>query len=64
MKVDPAPVISAANAEVDAATMPAATTVFMKFIAGLHPLSEAPHAPDRAHDARLGTVDAGFTTAG
>jgi hypothetical protein len=36
MKVEPAPVISAANAEVDAATRPAATIDFMKLIAGLH----------------------------
>ena len=49
MKVEPAPVMSAANADVDAATRPAATIVFMKFIAGLHLVSEAPHAPDRAH---------------
>jgi hypothetical protein len=43
--------MSAANADVDAATRPAATTVFMKFIAGLHLVSEAPDAPDRAHAA-------------
>jgi hypothetical protein len=40
--------MSAANAEVDAATRPAATIAFMKFIAGLHPVSEAPGAPDCA----------------
>ncbi len=49
MKVEPAPVMSAAYADVDAATRPAATIVFMKFIAGLHLVSEAPNAPDRAH---------------
>jgi hypothetical protein len=53
--------MSAANADVDAATRPAATTAFMKFIAGLHPVSEAPDAPDCAHAARLGAVDAAFT---
>jgi hypothetical protein len=41
--------MSAANADVDAATRPAATMVFMKFIAGLHLVSEAPNAPDSAH---------------
>jgi hypothetical protein len=33
----------------------------MKFIGGLHLVSEAPDAPDRAHAARLGAVDAAFT---
>jgi hypothetical protein len=49
MKVEPAPVMSAANADVDAATKPAATIAFKNFIAGLHLVSEAPDAPDRAH---------------
>jgi hypothetical protein len=33
----------------------------MKFIAGLHLVSEAPDAPDRAHAARLETANAAFT---
>jgi hypothetical protein len=33
----------------------------MKFIAGLHLLSEAPNAPDCAHAARLKAVNAAFT---
>jgi hypothetical protein len=33
----------------------------MKFIAGLHLMSEAHDAPDRAHAARLGAVVAAFT---
>jgi hypothetical protein len=37
--------MSAANADVDAATRPAATIVFMKFIAGLHLVSEALTSP-------------------
>jgi hypothetical protein len=40
--------MSAANAVVDAATKPAATIAFMKFIVGLHPVSETPDAPDCA----------------
>jgi len=47
--VAPAPVISAAKADVDAATRPAATIVLRKFMVGLHLVSEAPVAPDRAH---------------
>jgi hypothetical protein len=47
--------MSAAKADVDAATRPAATIVFMKFIAGLHLVS------DCAHVARLGAVNAAFT---
>jgi hypothetical protein len=55
-------VISAANADVEAATMPAATIVLMKFMAeDLHLVNEAPIAPDRAHAARVGAVDAAFT---
>jgi hypothetical protein len=42
-------VISAAKADVETATRPAATIVLMKFIGGLHLVSEAPVAPDRAH---------------
>jgi hypothetical protein len=53
--------MSAANADVDAATRPAATIAFMKFIAGLHLVSEAPNAPDCAHTARLEAVNAAFT---
>jgi hypothetical protein len=37
--------MSAANADVDAATRPAATIDFMKFIAGLHLVSEALTSP-------------------
>jgi hypothetical protein len=33
----------------------------MKFIAGLHLVSEAPDTPDCAHAARLGAVNAAFT---
>jgi hypothetical protein len=54
-------VMSAANADVDAATRPAATIAFMKFMGGLHLLSEAPDAPDCAHAARLEAVNAAFT---
>jgi hypothetical protein len=40
----------------------------MKFIAGLHLVSEAPNAPDCAHSARLEAVNArfydGLTTVG
>jgi hypothetical protein len=46
--------MSAAKADVDAATRPAATIVFMKFIAGLH-------RKRSAHVARLGAVNASFT---
>jgi hypothetical protein len=53
--------MSAANADVDAATRPAATIAFMKFITGLHLVSEAPNAPDRAHAARLEALNAAFT---
>jgi hypothetical protein len=42
-------VMSAAKADVEAATMPAATIVLRKFMVGLHLVSEAPVAPDRAH---------------
>jgi hypothetical protein len=45
--------MSAANADVDAATRPAATIVLTKFIAGLHFVSEAPDAPDCAHAASV-----------
>jgi hypothetical protein len=38
-------VMSAANTDVDAATRPAATIAFMKRIAGLHLVSEAPMRP-------------------
>jgi hypothetical protein len=61
MKVEPAPVMSAANADVDAATKPAATIPLMKFIASSPSVSEAPDAPDCAHAARLGAVGAAFT---
>jgi hypothetical protein len=33
----------------------------MKFITGLHLVSEAPNAPDRAHAARLEALNAAFT---
>jgi hypothetical protein len=40
----------------------------MKFIVGLHPVNEAPNAPDCAHAARLEAVNAcfydGLTTVG
>jgi hypothetical protein len=37
--------MSAAKADVDAATRPAATMVLMKFMVGLHLMSEAPVRP-------------------
>jgi hypothetical protein len=37
--------MSAASADVDAATRPATTMVFMKFITGLHLMSEARMRP-------------------
>jgi hypothetical protein len=48
-------VMSAAKADVEAATRPAATIVFMKFIAGLHLVSQA------LTPVRLGAVNAAFT---
>jgi hypothetical protein len=53
-------VMSAAKADVDAATRPAATIALTKFIAGLHPGSEAPLAPDRAPAAHLRAVVTAF----
>jgi hypothetical protein len=61
MKVEPAPVRSAANADVDAATRPAATIALTKFIAGLHLVSEVPMHPIALTRNRLEAVDAGFT---
>jgi hypothetical protein len=61
MKVEPAPVMSAANADVDAATTPAATIAFMKFIAGLHLVSEAPMRPTALTPLRLRAARAAFT---
>jgi hypothetical protein len=55
-------VISAAKADVDAATKPAATIVLMKFMLVSIQGSEAPSAPDRApRAAPLGAVGCAFT---